>query len=137
MAITHFSGPLAVGSGRTEELSAAKTLTVADDNGKTFLFTGTTGYAVTLPPVADSDGFKCKFIVQDLFGTTDWVITAQTAVLYGTVMELSTAQLVAADTTLNLELATDTIGDWVEVESDGVNWYVTGAMAQAASVTPG
>lgn len=136
MAITHFSGPLGIGSGRMEELSAAKTLTMADDNGKTFLLTGAAGFAVTLPPVADCNGFKCKFIVQDLFATTDWVITAQTAVMMGTVMELSTVQAVASATTINLELGADTIGDWIEVESDAVNFYVSGACAQAASVTP-
>ena len=135
MANTHFSGPVSVGSGRIQNLSAATTLT-QEANGKTFMLTGIVGYAVTLPPVANSAGFKCKFIVQDLFATTDWVITAQTAVMYGTIMELSTAQAVSADTTLNLELATDTIGDWIEVESDGVNWYVSGSMAQALSVTP-
>lgn len=136
MASSHFSGPIAVGAGRMEEVSAAKTLTMANDNGKTFLLTGAAGFAITLPPVATSTGFKCKFIVQELFATTDWVITSQTAVLYGVIMELSTAQLVAAATTINLELGTDTIGDWIEVEGDGTNWYVKGNFAQALSVTP-
>lgn len=115
------------------ELSAAHTITAAE-NGTTFLLTGVVGYALTLP--APSAGLKYKFIVQDLFATTDWVITATGAIMYGTVMELSTVQAVAGATTINLELAADTIGDWIQVESDGTNWYVSGACAQAASVTP-
>ena len=134
MANTHFSGPVTVGSGRMETITAAKILN-SDDNGKTFLLNGTGGGAITLPPVASSSGFKCKFIVASLF-TTNWVITAQTAVLYGVIMELSTAQLVSTGTTLTMLNATDTIGDWIEVESDGINWYVSGNFAQALSITP-
>ena len=115
------------------EISAATTLTAAN-SGKTYILTGVVGYALTLP--APSAGLKYKFIVQDLFATTDWVVTATGAIMYGTVMELSTVQAVAGATTINLELAADTIGDWIMVESDGTNWYVTGACAQAASVTP-
>lgn len=115
------------------ELSAAHTCTTAE-NGTTFLLTGIVGYALTLP--LPSAGLKYKFIVQDLFATTDWVVTATSGIMFGTVMELSTVQAVAAATTINLELAADTIGDWIQVESDGTNWYVSGAFAQAASVTP-
>jgi hypothetical protein len=145
---THFSnveigtanggGGLKVGGvqqnlGLVQEIAAATTLTAAD-SGKTIVLTGIVGYAITLP--APAAGLKYKFIVQDLFATTDWVITATGAIMYGSVMELSTVQAVAGATTINLELAADTIGDWVQVESDGTNWYVSGAMAQAASVTP-
>jgi hypothetical protein len=116
-----------------EELAAAKTLDY-DDSGKTFMLTGIVGYALTLP--APKAAVKYKFIVQDLFATTDWVLTATGAIMFGTVMELSTVQAVATATTINLELGADTIGDWLEVISDGTNWYVSGACAQAASVTP-
>lgn len=110
------------------EISAATTLTAAN-SGKTYILTGIVGYALTLP--APSEGLKYKFIIQDLFATTDWVITATGAIMYGSVMEASTVQAVTAATTINLELAADAIGDWVQVESDGTNWYVTGASAGA------
>jgi len=110
------------------EISAATTLTAAN-SGKTYVLTGIVGYALILP--APSEGLKYKFIVQDLFATTDWVITATGAIMYGSVMEASTVQAVTAATTINLELAADAIGDWVMVESDGTNWYVTGASAGA------
>lgn len=144
MSTTHFSGPVvspggftgAITGGNTApvvELAAATTLTAAQ-SGSIVAFTGIVGYAVTLPSPAD--GLNYLFVVQDLFATTDWVITSAAANMYGTVMELSTVQAVAGATTINLELAADTIGDYIELFSDGTNWYVRGAMAQAASVTP-
>jgi hypothetical protein len=117
------------------ELAAATTLTTAQ-SGSLVALTGTTGYAVTLPAASALAGCNYRFVVQDLFGTTDWVITSPAANMYGTVDELSTVQTVAGATTINLELAADTIGDWIEVVSDGTNWYVSGHCAQAASVTP-
>lgn len=115
------------------EISSTVTLT-ALQNGTTFLLSGVVGYPINLPaPVA---GLKYKFIVQDLFATTDWVLTATGAIMHGNVMEAGAIQAVAAATTINLELGADTIGDWIEVESDGTNWYVFGSFTQAASVTP-
>ena len=122
-----------VEGGAPVELSAATTIT-ADQSGTTFLLSGVVGYAITLPSPAA--GLKYKFIVQDLFATTDWVITATGAIMYGPLMELSSIQAVAGATTINLELGADTIGDWISLESDGTNWYVSGHFAQAASVTP-
>ena len=135
MATTHFSGPVAVGAGRVKEISAATTLT-KDDSGSLVALTGIVGYAVTLPAAADAKGASYRFVVQDLFATTDWVITSPAANMYGVLSELSTIQEVAAATTINLELAADTIGDWIAVESDGTNWYVSGYCAKTGSVTP-
>ena len=140
MAATHFSGPLYVGGveveSRTPEVvtpTGATTLTAAQ-SGSIVALAQAAGYAVTLPPPAA--GLNYLFVVQALFATTDWVITSASANMYGSVMELSTIQAVAGATTINLELGADTIGDWIELYSDGVNWYVRGACAQAASVTP-
>jgi len=116
-------------------LSAAATLTTAQ-SGSLIALTGIVGYAVTLPAASALAGCNYRFVVQDLFATTDWVITSPAANMYGMVDELSTIQAVAGATTINLELGADTIGDWIEVISDGTNWYVSGHCAQAASVTP-
>lgn len=115
------------------DVTAAKTIT-ALENGTTFSLNAAAGAPITLP--APARGLKYKFVVGALFDTTDWVITATGAIMNGTIMELSTVQAVAAATTLNLELAADTIGDWISLESDGTSWFVAGACAQAASVTP-
>jgi hypothetical protein len=51
MGTTHFSGPLAVGSGKVEAITAGKTLT-ADDNGKVFILSDAASGDITLPAVA-------------------------------------------------------------------------------------
>jgi len=133
MSTTHFSGPLAIGSGSIKEVSAAKTIT-ADENGTTFLLSGVVGYAITLPSPAA--GLRYSIVVQDLFATTDWVLTSASANMQGNVMEAGAIQAVAGATTINLELGTDTIGDYIDVISDGTSWFVRGSFTQALSVTP-
>lgn len=138
---THFSGPLYVGgvpiaqnsSALTVSPSAATTLT-ASQSGSLVLLDAAAGYAVTLPSPAA--GLSFRFVVKSLFATTDWVITSASANMYGTIMEAGALQAVAGATTINLELGADTIGDYIDVYSDGTNWYVAGSTAQAASVTP-
>jgi len=92
------------------------------------------GAAVTLPAVASARGVHYKFIVKQATITTDWVITAATAVLQGALLEAGLVVLVANGTTINIEVATDVLGDWVSVCSDGTNWYVDG-VASGASFT--
>lgn len=139
MAATHFSGPVVSengfqnGASSVETIAAATTLTAAD-SGKTFMLNAAAGAAITLP--APSAGVKYKFIVQALFATTDWVITATGAIMQGSVQEAGAVQAVASATTINLELGTDTIGDWITLESDGTSWFVNGGFVQALSVTP-
>lgn len=142
MSDTHFSGPLYVGGVEVESKvreivtpTAATTLTAAQ-SGSIISLTAAAGYAVTLPAVASSAGLNYHFVVGVVHATTDWVITSAAADIYGVVDELSTVQAVAGATTINLELATATIGDWYYLYSDGTNWYISGHAAQAASVTP-
>ena len=150
MSATNFSGPVVSAGGFTGDLTGAvtggitkpivsptgaTTLTVAQ-SGSIISLTAAAGYAVTLPAVASSAGVNYLFVVGVVHATTDWVITSAAADMYGVIDELSTVQAVAGATTINLELATATIGDWYFLYSDGVNWYVNGHAAQALSVTP-
>ena len=114
-------------------VAAAKTIT-ALENGTTFMLNAAAGAAVMLP--APAIGLKYKFIVAAAFATTDWVITATDAIMQGNIMEAGAIQAVANATTLNLELAAETLGDYIEVVSDGTNWFVSGSTTAAASVTP-
>ena len=131
MSTTHFSGPIALGSDRFKAVSGAKTVTEAE-NGTTFLLSGT-GAAITLPGV--KSGLEYKFVVSGAFAT-DFVITAATAVLNGTIMEAGVVQLVAADTTLTLEDGVEVIGDWITILSDGTSWFVDGSFSAGSSITP-
>lgn len=137
---THFSGPLKLGANSMRlstdvgGIAAAKTLTADESNGQTYILDGGTGYAITLP--APTQGWRCKFVVGATFATTDFVLTAETAGQFqGSVTEAGLVQLIAAASTLNLELATAVIGDWIELSSDGTSVFVAG-QTSGATVTP-
>ena len=116
----------------TVSITAARTL-VSGESGRTFVLNGGTGFAITLPVV--ENGLRYRFVVGATFGT-DYVITAQSAVINGSLLEAGVVQLCAAATTLTLEDGAETLGDFVDLESDGTYWYVFGAFSKAASVTP-
>ena len=132
MSATHFSGPVAVGSGAIESITAAKTIDY-EDNGKTFILNGGTGVAITLP--LPKSGQRYKFVVGAAF-TTDYVITATSGIMEGNIMEAGAVQTVAAATTLTLEDGVENIGDRIEMFSDGTYWYVSGDFLTALSITP-
>ena len=137
---THMAGPLKLGSSSmltstdVGGIAAAKTLTADESNGQTYILDAAVGYAVTLP--APTKGWRCKFIIGVVHITTDWVLTAATAgQLQGSITEAGLVQLIAAADTINLELATAVIGDWVELSSDGTSIFVAGQMS-GATATP-
>ncbi len=145
MAITHFSGPVAVGSGSTENITAAKTLT-ADDNGKTFILKAAAGATITLPSVANgvaTAGYRVEFIVGQLFATTDWTITEgasdtniiATVTFEGDNTAAAGAAANSGHTNIILELGADTVGDRVSMMCDGTNWYAQVFVSKDAAVT--
>jgi len=140
MAGTHFSGPIKLGAASmllstdVGGIDTAVTLTADESNGQTYILDGGTGVVITLP--APTQGWRCKFIVGATFATTDFIFTAETAgQLQGSITEAGLVQLIAAADTLNLELATAVVGDWVELFSDGTSIFVAG-QTSGATATP-
>lgn len=115
----------------TETLTADKTLTV-EDSGKTFLLDAI-GEDLTLPAV--KDGLIYKFICQTTTVTTDWTITATTAVVQGSVTVAGVVIPAAAESLITLVVAKFLPGDWITIESDGTNWYVAGQVVTALGIT--
>lgn len=112
-------------------ITADKTIT-AIESGTTFLLDAI-GEDITLPAV--SDGLNYKFIITATTATTDWTITAATAVIQGSA-EVAGAVLAAEDESLiTLVIAKALPGDHIELESDGTNWYVSGSVVTALGVT--
>lgn len=126
--------PLEEGGQRvnTVILTDAVDLT-AEDSGKVFTMLATAGKAITVP--APALGLKYKFISGRPFATTDWTITLPTALSRGGAIVNSV--FVAADlkNTINVVATAETVGDYVELYSDGNVWYVNGVAAQAGSIT--
>lgn len=120
-----------VGSN-VEVVAAAKTLT-ADDSGKTLVLSAAAGVAITLPALVA--GFKVKAIIGLAFATSAWTIVAATAVIQGHVLVNGAVVPGVDETTITFAHAAESVGDWVELECDGTNWYLKGSGALAASIT--
>lgn len=118
--------PQATGGGET--LTAAKTL-VAGDSGKTFFLNLAGGFAVTLP--SPSMGLRFKFVVNTAPTTAYTVVTASSAnIIHGQVSSAedaagSVATAASADT-ISFVANKAIKGDYVELESDGTSWFVSG-----------
>ena len=135
------SGRYASQRRKVENLTAAKTITVADC-GTTFLV-GSADLTHTLPTVANAgQGWWCRFVVNDetqrtrisndasdgdnmvgaFLGFTDNAVTQMSPVA-GTAYDLITF------TTSCVQ------GDWVEIYTDGTLWYCHGFGAVADVIT--
>ena len=109
---------------KQETLAAATTLTAAD-SGKTYLISGT-GYTVTLP--APHAGFSVKFIVAAAF-STDCVVQTPADnrdTLNGGV--IVNGAIVESDATdrVTFEDGAESIGDFIEISSDGTSFFLFG-----------
>jgi hypothetical protein len=119
---------------QTQVISAATTLTAAD-SGKHFSLNAAAGAQITLPAVATSAGLNFRFTVQALFATTAWTIKAATNVIQGGVIVNSVNVPGADENTITFSASADTIGDYVQLNCDGVNWYVFGKGTSAGAIT--
>jgi hypothetical protein len=120
--------------GKVETLSAAATLT-AEDSGKLLILNAAAGAEVTLPAVATSAGHYYKFVVGAAFATTAWTIKAATSVIQGGVIVNSVNVPAANENTITFAHAAETVGDFVELNCDGTNWYVSGLGTAAGAIT--
>ena len=120
---------------KQETLAAATTLTAAD-SGKTYLISGT-GYTVTLP--APHAGFSVKFIVAAAV-STDCVVQTPADnrdTLNGGV--IVNGAIVESDATdrVTFEDGAESIGDFIEISSDGTSFFLFGNGNAASSITVG
>jgi|CEGF01.1.fsa_nt_gi hypothetical protein len=120
------------GAGSSIEAITADTTLTAADSGKTYILDAT-GEVITLPAVAA--GLKFKFICSAATATTDWTIVSATNVIQGSAIVAGAVVPAADENTISL-VATKTLpGDFVEVVSDGTNWYAFGNAVTAAAIT--
>jgi len=119
---------------QTQVISSATTLSAAD-SGKLFYLNAAAGAQITLPAVATSAGLNFSFTVQALFATTSWTILAASSVIQGGAIVNSVNVPSANRNTITFAAAADTIGDFVALNCDGVNWYVSGVGTTAGAIT--
>lgn len=114
--------------------TAATELTAAQSGSIVFL-NAAAGFAITLPlPAA---GLRYRFIVAAAFATSSFtVVTNGSANIIQGVVDVNSTLVPGADEdTITFVNSAETVGDWVEVVSDGTNWYVSGQAAASGGVT--
>lgn len=122
------------GGGGVVAQTADRTLT-AEDNGKTFVLADAAPGNITLPPVAESAGFKIKVITGFAITSAAAIISAEGDNMEGAMMVASTVVTVDAADQINFVQTAENIGDWVTVESDGTYWYVDGRALTTGALT--
>ncbi len=115
-----------------QAITIGESYTMAD-SGKTIKVSGTGG-TVTLP--APTEGFNIKFV------TTGGLTSANTVIAGGTADKMEGSIIVAgavvdvdAADQLNFVHTADNLGDFVEITSDGSNYYVSGNALESGGIT--
>ena len=117
----------------TVTLTAARTLTDAD-SGITFVIGAAATAAITLPK--PKNGLKFRFVTGFAI-TGNWTVGTNAA---ATIIQgpLTIAGLIVAgsnEKTVTFVNTADSLGDWVNLESDGTYWYVSGVGEKSGSIT--
>jgi hypothetical protein len=105
------------------EIVATTNVITSAENGKTFYLNLAGGFTSTLPE--PERGLKFKFIVA-IAPTTAYIITTDSGdnILQGTFLDIvGELETIINQDTLNFVASTSLVGDNLEVESDGTNWY--------------
>jgi hypothetical protein len=134
MAATHFSGPIAIGSGSIETLTASTTLD-GNDNGKT-LMVATDALVITLPAASSSAGWSFTFVNSGADGNNIITVSPASAdAIWGSVtLAASVVEFSGTDDKdlINTK-ATANKGDTATIVCDGSDWFVTTATGIWAS----
>ena len=104
-----------------ESATASFSLEVGD-SGKVFVLKDA-AVTVTLPSLSDIEaGYSVKLISGD---DSEHVVTGGASKIYGTIVDVGTTpeRINAAS---GYTLAAGVIGDFIELISDGTNWYISG-----------
>jgi len=115
-----------------EAISVGSTLTTAD-SGKVFKVSGSGG-TVTLP--APTAGWNAKFVTSGAMDTANTVIAGGTAdKMEGSMIVAGAVVDVDAADQINFVHGSSNLGDFIDVWSDGSNYYVFGNALTSGGLT--
>lgn len=119
--------------GKAQTVTGALTLTNAD-NGKTFYLNAAAGATIVLPAV--EAGLYFRFVVAAAFATTNWIVdSAEGDNIDGSIEVAGAVVIAGAEDQINFIATAESLGDYVELESNGVQWFVHGMAAVAGGIT--
>lgn len=121
-------------TGKSLTPTAAVALTAAQSGMEIFL-NASAGFAITLP--APAAGLKYRFTVGAAFASTNFtIVTASSAnIIFGAAVVAGETVAASEEDTISFVATAELPGDWVEVWSDGTNWYVSGHGVTSGSIT--
>jgi|TARA_Y100000015_G_C2367946_1_gene78495 hypothetical protein len=118
-----------------ETVTATGSLNLSD-SGKVFRISGT-GYTLTLP--APTAGWKAKFVVAAAF-STDFVVQSpadnRDTINGGVMVNGAIVEADAVDR-VTFEDDAESIGDYIEIHSDGTSYFLWGNGNAASSISVG
>jgi|TARA_B100000900_G_C20311110_1_gene606188 hypothetical protein len=133
--LTHVSDDVMRIFDNYETVSASGSLNLSD-SGKIFRISGT-GYTVTLP--APTAGWKAKFVVAAAF-STDFVVQSpadnRDTINGGVIVNGAIVEADAVDR-VTFEDDAESIGDYIEIHSDGTSYFLQGNGNAASSISVG
>lgn len=131
--LKHFSNDVERIFNKVETISSASTLTEAD-SGKWYELNNSTGVVVTLPAV--KSGVNFRFVVGATFATDNFVIDSAEGDNINGILVVNGASVAASDEDqINFVASAESIGDFIDIWSDGSGWYVYGIGNSAGSIT--
>lgn len=116
-------------------LTATVTTTLtAAMSGETFYFGGVSSTAFVLPATSTSAGVYYKFVVDSAMSTTSTIQTASGAnVIEGALLVAGAVVDCDAEDTITIDASLENLGDYVELRSNGVKWFIGSSGTLTAS----
>lgn len=131
--LKHFSNDVERIFNKVETISSASTLTEAD-SGKWYELNNSTGVTVTLPAV--KSGVNFRFVVAAAFETSNFIIDwAEGDNINGILVVNGASVSASGEDQINFVASAETVGDFIDIWSDGSGWYVWGIGNSAGSIT--
>ena len=131
--LKHFSNDVERIFNKVETISSASTLTEAD-SGKWYELNNSTGVTVTLPAV--KSGVNFRFVVAAAFATSNFVIDSAEGDNINGILVVNGASVAASgEDQINFVASAESVGDFIDIWSDGSGWYVWGIGNSAGSIT--
>lgn len=111
------------------------TLTI-NESGKLVVLNHGTEFTTTLPAVSTASGVTYRIVlaVSPDTGVMDIKTDSGENKIYGVAIVNGAVIPAAAEDTITFTSSAALIGDWVELTSDGTNWYVSGQAAAATGI---
>jgi hypothetical protein len=131
--LTHVNNDVVRIKNDVDAVSAAVTLTAAD-SGKWYELAASAGVVVTLPAV--ESGLNFRFVVANAFDTSNYVIDSAEGDNIDGILVVNGASVAASgEDQINFVASAESVGDFIDMWSDGNKWYVWGIGNSAGSIT--